>query len=66
MQHSKVGKGIKVISFFTGAGGLDLGFDLAEYDVVYATDIDGPFGKQMNFSVKPQALAEHNLNIKRG
>jgi DNA (cytosine-5)-methyltransferase 1 len=36
----KIGNGIKVISFFTGAGGLDLGFDLAGFDVVYATDID--------------------------
>jgi DNA (cytosine-5)-methyltransferase 1 len=35
-----VGNGIRVISFFTGAGGLDLGFDMAGYDVVYATDID--------------------------
>jgi len=35
-----VGNGISVISFFTGAGGLDLGFDLTGYDVVYATDID--------------------------
>lgn len=25
-----------------------------------------PFGKQMNFSVKPQMLAEHNLNMNRG
>jgi DNA (cytosine-5)-methyltransferase 1 len=37
---SKYGKDIRVISFFTGAGGLDLGFDLAGFDVVYATDID--------------------------
>ena len=37
---TKIGKGIKVISFFTGAGGLDLGFDMTGYDVVYATDID--------------------------
>jgi len=36
-----IGKGIRVISFFTGAGGLDLGFDLSGYEVVYATDIDG-------------------------
>jgi len=40
LQRNKIGKGIRVISFFTGAGGLDLGFDLAGYDVVYATDID--------------------------
>lgn len=35
-----VGKGVKVLSFFTGAGGLDLGFDFAGFDVVYATDIE--------------------------
>lgn len=40
-MNNDVGKDIRVISFFTGAGGLDLGFDLAGYDVVYATDIDG-------------------------
>lgn len=39
-ERSKLGAGIRVISFFTGAGGLDLGFDLNGYDVVYATDID--------------------------
>ena len=39
-ERLSVGKGIRVISFFTGAGGLDLGFDLSGYDVVYATDID--------------------------
>lgn len=51
MQHPKVGKGIKVISFFTGAGGLDLGFDLAGYDVVYATDIDGPSCKTLTANI---------------
>lgn len=40
LTHSSAGKGIRVISFFTGAGGLDLGFDLAGFEVVYATDID--------------------------
>lgn len=40
MQDLKIGQNIRVISFFTGAGGLDLGFDMAGYDVVYATDID--------------------------
>lgn len=39
MEHS-VSKEIRVISFFTGAGGLDLGFDMAGYDIVYATDIE--------------------------
>lgn len=40
MIRTKIGNGIKVISFFTGAGGLDLGFDLNGFDVLYATDID--------------------------
>lgn len=40
IDRLQLGKGIRVISFFTGAGGLDLGFDRAGFDVVYATDID--------------------------
>jgi len=40
IERLNLGNGIRVISFFTGAGGLDLGFDRAGYDVVYATDID--------------------------
>lgn len=31
---------LRVASFFAGAGGLDLGFKEAGFDVVYATDID--------------------------
>lgn len=33
-------KDIRVASFFAGAGGLDLGFRAAGYNVVYASDID--------------------------
>lgn len=40
LKKLKIGSGIKVISFFSGAGGLDVGFDKAGYDVVYATDMD--------------------------
>ena len=32
--------GLKVMSFFTGAGGLDLGFEQAGFETVYATDLD--------------------------
>jgi DNA (cytosine-5)-methyltransferase 1 len=39
-RRLNVGDGLRVIGFFAGAGGLDLGFDLAGYNVVYATDID--------------------------
>ncbi|MCI2395598.1 DNA cytosine methyltransferase [Aliiroseovarius sediminis] len=33
-------KKIRVASFFAGAGGLDLGFHQAGFDIVYASDID--------------------------
>ena len=31
---------MKIASFFGGAGGLDLGFEQAGYDVVYANEFD--------------------------
>ena len=31
---------MKVVSFFSGCGGLDLGFEQAGFDVVWANDID--------------------------
>ena len=34
------GQGLKVLSFFTGCGGLDLGFEQAGFETTYATDID--------------------------
>lgn len=33
-------KGLKLMSFFTGAGGLDIGFEQAGFETVYATDLD--------------------------
>ncbi len=50
-KRLKLGKGIRVISFFTGAGGLDLGFDLTGYDVVYATDIDSMCCKTLKANI---------------
>lgn len=38
--HRGKEKPIRVASFFSGAGGLDLGFQEAGFDVVYASDID--------------------------
>lgn len=31
---------MKIASFFSGAGGLDLGFEKAGFDVVYANEFD--------------------------
>lgn len=36
----KPGEGLRILSFFTGCGGLDLGFEQAGFQTVYATDID--------------------------
>ncbi|WP_373481403.1 DNA cytosine methyltransferase [Geminocystis sp.] len=31
---------MKVISLFCGCGGLDLGFERANYDIIWANDLD--------------------------
>ncbi|MCI4679622.1 DNA cytosine methyltransferase [Rhodoblastus acidophilus] len=40
LKRSEAGAGIRVLSLFTGAGGLDLGFELQGFETVYASDID--------------------------
>lgn len=41
---------VRVLSFFTGAGGLDLGFEQAGYDIVRASDIDEPSCKTLQLN----------------
>src|ERR1035437_244866 len=51
MMHKKTslaGKGIKVASFFSGAGGLDFGFHELGCDVVFATDIEKLYCDTLN------------------
>ena len=31
---------MKVVSFFSGAGGLDLGFEQAGFEIIYANEFD--------------------------
>ena len=40
VKKDKPGSGLRILSFFTGCGGLDLGFEQAGFQTVYATDID--------------------------
>ncbi len=39
-RAGKLGHGIRVASFFSGAGGLDLGFHEAGFEIVFSSDID--------------------------
>ncbi|MBA0206093.1 DNA cytosine methyltransferase [Pectobacterium aroidearum] len=55
-----VGNGVKVLSFFTGAGGLDLGFDFSGFDVMYATDIEDDCCKSLEIN-KGSLISEHTF-----
>ena len=41
-------KGMKVASFFAGCGGLDLGFEQAGYEVVWANELMKQYIKLIN------------------
>ncbi len=45
------GEGLRILSFFTGCGGLDLGFEQAGFETVYATDIDADSCDTMRLNV---------------
>lgn len=50
-ESARPGRGKRVLSFFTGCGGLDLGFEQAGFETVYATDIDAESCKTLRLNL---------------
>lgn len=58
---------IKVISLFSGGGGLDLGFSRENYDIIWANDIDKEAVATYKYNIGNHILWEdiNNIDIKR-
>lgn len=56
---------MKLISLFTGTGGLDLGFHREDYDIIWANDIVEDFciSYENNFNVKPVCKDINKINL---
>lgn len=52
------GHGLRVASFFSGAGGLDLGFHQAGFDIVFASDVEKVFCSTLHANVG-RYVSEH-------
>ena len=50
---------LKVLSLFAGAGGMDLGFKNAGYDIVWANDIDADSVKTYK-----RNIGDHNTRMR--
>ncbi|CAE6916963.1 DNA cytosine methyltransferase [Paraburkholderia domus] len=62
-------EGIKTLSLFTGAGGLDIGFHQAGFDVVACVEIEAAYSKSLDENKKigkyiSTATEIHNLDIR--
>ena len=54
---------MKVVSFFAGAGGLDLGFEKAGFNVVWANEYDKKYGRLMKKIIQIHFLTKEALLI---
>ncbi len=45
-----MGKSISIFSFFSGAGFLDLGFELSRFNIAYVSDVHSPFMQAYRYS----------------
>ena len=57
----QISKKLGIFSFFTGAGFLDLGFEKAGYDILFANEIESDFCKVFRHSRKKMGLTIGNL-----
>jgi len=54
---------LRTLSFFTGCGGLDLGFEQAGFETVYATDIDQDSCDTLNLNIGK--YFNHRMKVER-
>lgn len=59
-------KGMKVASFFAGCGGLDLGFEQAGYEVVWANEFDEAIHKTYQFNHPNTYLCKSDIRKLKG
>ena len=52
---------MKVVSFFAGAGGLDLGFEQAGFDIVWANEYDKDIWETYEFNHKNTLLDRRSI-----
>lgn len=45
---------MKIVSLFSGAGGLDLGFKKAGFDIIFANEFDKKYGKLIEKIIRIQ------------
>lgn len=66
---SKAGKKIRTLSLFTGAGGLDIGFHDANFDIVEMVEVEPKFTKTLDKNSVPGKLFSgskvKNIDIKK-